>query len=375
MPNTLIIDNWTLQDVESLLSEGLRPFVVGEIDIPSDATAHTFRPIQHGVIQIDALLTLLTNVVCHDHLQVDKNFTYAWERAEGKLAPLASLGIVQATDNASLSNQLHELRSVLIDELCVTPTLKEDVKRIQRHWEQFKESPDPHLSALVLGGAGMLARSALTGNSYFGHPVRRSLIRHSRVFASTSSSVERLNTFLDENRSKMFRFRSSQLSGTIGQVALSPFPVQIIEEAGSVQDLIQVALQLRAEHQKLRDWLREYQVAINEEDERKQIRFEKALRSVAASVQARYGASKAGSVGVSISATWLKLDVPQTLIDRARNSFGVRATLTDLLLSGRGQQALTKLLKLLDANHTKLGREVEAACRARYSTKAGFTET
>ena len=70
----LITDNWTLQDVNELLVSGLSPAPVGQLAISEDKQSHTFTDVPHGVIQLDCLLTLLTNLVIYDELIVDQGF-------------------------------------------------------------------------------------------------------------------------------------------------------------------------------------------------------------------------------------------------------------------------------------------------------------
>lgn len=366
MPNSLMIDNWTLQDVEALLSKGLDPRLVGELSLSADRAGHAFSPVRAGVVQIDALLTLLTNIVCFDSLIVDKDYVHTWQRDGGHLAPLDHASLVQAADY-SLPG-LPELRDSMVNELCVTPTLKDSLQKIQQAWEKTGTTPDPHLSALVWGGAGMLARSHMTSTPYFGHPVRRRLVRETRMFVSQQSAVEKLNAFVETERTKMFRYRGSRMSGTCGQLVLPPVPVQVIEEATTIDDLIPIACNVRDKHVGLRSWLAEYQAALEEEDERKQLKFEKTLSKLGKSMEVKYGADKAGSLGISLSAAIFKVDVPRQLVDGVLNSFGIRATLSDLVLAPRGQKALSKLLAMLGEGQSALGREIQIGCNSRYAS-------
>ena len=366
--HSLMIDNWTLQDVRDLLSEGLDDKTGVEITISSDRQTHQLQPVNMGVHQIDALLTLLTNIVCCERLLVDKELTYAWANSSANFLRLTD-SVVEPTDYSPLGEQLQKLRDLLVNELCVTPTLAADIKLLQSTGLYSESTPTSFLTMVVSRGAGMLARSHLSGYAYFGHPVRRKLIKETRIFSPNQSAVEQLTSFLNTGRSKMFRYRGNQLSGTLAQFSLPPISVQIIEEASCIDDLIPIALQMRDKHQNLREWLGEYQIAIDEEDERKQLKFEKKLASVARALETSYGATKSGSTGVSLSAGWFRFDLPSSLADRAMNSFGIRAILTNLLLTSRGHHALSKLLKFLDAEHTALGRDIDRACRARYSAE------
>lgn len=365
-----MIDNWTLQDIEALLTKGLDPTQAAEISIADDRKEHLFSPIPAGAIQIDALLTLLTNIVCFDELTVDDKFVQTWRRDAGFLAPLEHVGIIRPDNYDPLRQNLTDIREVMLDELCVTESLRTAMREVKRQWEESRAQPDPHLSALVWGGAGMLARSHLTSTPYFGHPTRRRLIAETRMFTARPNSTQRFEAFVNTERAKMFRYRGERFGGSIGEIILPPIPVRVIEEATSLHDLISVAVQIRDQHAELRKWLTDYQWAIGEEDEKKQIRFERMLTSVGKSIQVRYGSEKAGSLGISLSAAFIKMDAPRALLDGVLNSFGVRATLVDLILAPRGQHALNKLLGMFGEAKSALGRKVLTSCLNRYGKTA-----
>jgi hypothetical protein len=97
-----MIDNWTLQDVNNILSDGLDTQTADELTLSPGRRRHTFSAVPAGVFQIDALITLLTNVVCFDSLTVDRAFIDTWQGDDAALLPLASLGIVTATDYSVL---------------------------------------------------------------------------------------------------------------------------------------------------------------------------------------------------------------------------------------------------------------------------------
>lgn len=362
-----MIDNWTLQEVENLLSGGIDGSKVGGIVVSTDRQSHDFSPDLEAAIRIDALLTLLTNIVCFESLHVDHGFAHSWKKNVGHLSPLERLGIVAAVDYNPHKKQLQELSSVMLEELCVTPTLKTSMREIQNEWANFGKSSDPHLSALVWGSAGMLARSHVTATPYFGHPLRRRLLSETRMFTPKNSAVERFDAFLLTQRTKMFRYRAERLTGTFGHMVLPPVAVQVIEEASSLDDLLPVAIQIRDQNAALRSWLSEYQAAIDEEDERKQIKFETTLASLAKSMEVKYGADKAGAVGISLNTAFIKIDVPRSIVDGIRNSVGIRATLSNLILTSRGHKAIDKLLGMLGAGGSTLGRDITSALRVRYA--------
>jgi hypothetical protein len=322
-----------------------------------------------GVLQIDALLTLLTNVVCFDQLTVDARFLYAWQQGDAQLLPLTNLGVVAPQDYEHFGDDLNLLREAIVAELCVTPTLRNEIASIQAAWQRDKSQPNPHLSALLWGGAGMLARSHLSKTPYFGHPFRRRLIQETRLFPSQPSAVEAVTTFIQDERTRMFRFRGQTLFGSVAHVSIPPLAVKAIEDADNIEQLIPAALNLRDQHKELRLWISEYQCALEEEDERRQLKYEKVLRDISSSLQTLYGAKEAGGTGMSISTTFFKLDLPRSLLDRVRNSFGVRSTLCNLVLAPRGAKALEKLLAMLGEGKSPLGRDVLNGLQARYSVR------
>ena len=367
MSNALMIDNWTLQDVEALLHNGIDAKEASEISISEDRKTHHFEPVPLGTIQIDALITLLTNIVCFDHLKVDIDFVETWRRDGGFLAPLENLGVVYPDNYKSLGQSLDDIREQILTELCVTESLHTDLQKIRLEWELTRKTSLPHLSALVWGGAGILARSSLTSTPYFGHPARRRLISQSRMFYNQANSAQQLEKFIETERTKMFRYRNERFGGATASVVLPPIPIHIIEESNSIHDLIPVAVQMRDKYVGLRQWLADYQRAIEEEDERKQLRFEQTLTAVGKSIQVKYGAEKAGSLGISLSAAFFKADVSRRLLDGTLNRFGVRSTLARLIMAPRGQQALIKLIGILGESKSSLGRTVLLSCQKRFS--------
>ncbi|WP_152543605.1 hypothetical protein [Methylibium sp. T29] len=362
-----MIDNWTLQDVEGLLSNGIGVDTVGEILISQDRQSHSFKDLPEGVLQIDALLTLLTNLICFDHLTVDSRFLYTWHQDHAQLLPLANLGVVVPQDYGNFGDDLNLLREAIVGELCVTPTLKSEITAIQAAWRHDKSQINPHLSALLWGGAGILARSHLSKTPYFGHPFRRRLLQETKLFPRQPSAVESVTTFIQDERTRMFRFRGLALSGSVAHVSMPPLAIRAIESADNIEQLLPAALNLRDQNAELRTWISEYQDALDEEDERRQLKYENVLRDISRALQAQYGANEAGGTGVSISTAFFKLDLPKSLLDRVRNSFGVRSTLCNLVLAPRGAKALEKLLAMLGEGKSLLGRDVLQGLQARYS--------
>jgi hypothetical protein len=251
----LITDNWTLQDVNELLVSGLSPAPVGQIAISKDKRSHTFTDVPEAVIQVDCLLTLLTNLVIYDELIVDQGFTATWDQEHPQLARLTSDSLVKPVLFDPNAEMLAAVREEIVDRMAVTPSLKEAADDMRKSWKLSGASGDPHMSALLWGGAGMLARSHILSAPYFGHPFRRTLIRESGFLAARRDAWARTEKVVSAARTQMFRFRHSEIDGALASFNLPPIAVQVIEQANSVDDLLLSAIALRDKYAKLREWL------------------------------------------------------------------------------------------------------------------------
>lgn len=365
-----MIDNWTLQEVKDLLANGLPTRRVGEIVLSPDLRRHSFSPIPEAVVQIDALLTLLTNLVCFDELIVDSEFVHTWQRSSNRLLPLLNCGIIFPKDHSPLEDNLANLREKIVDELCVTPTLRKSMAAIRSAWLESNEQVDPHLSALIWGGAGMLARSHLAGVPYFGHPFRRKLLAQTKLYRTRESAAHSVTKFLETERAKMFRFRSQGLTGSFATVAIPPLAARVIEESSDLEQLVPAAINLRDQNVELREWIAKYQAAIDEEDERRQMKHERILRDLSKALQSKYGLEKSGSTGISISSAFFRFDISRSIVDTVKHSFGVRSTLFRLAMAPRGVKALEKLVRMLGEGQSSLGRDTMSALQSRYSLGA-----
>jgi hypothetical protein len=104
MSTNMMIDNWTLQDVGRLLSQGIGRDIVGEISIAADRSRHSFNPVPQGVLEIDALLTLITNAVCFDSLDVDAGFAHSWKVVGEHFTHSVDAGVITFRDYSHFGN-------------------------------------------------------------------------------------------------------------------------------------------------------------------------------------------------------------------------------------------------------------------------------
>ena len=363
----LITDNWTLQDVNELLVSGLSPEPVGQIAISKDRQSHTFTDVPHAVIQIDCLLTLLTNLVIYDELIVDQAFTATWDQENPQLSRLTGDSLVKPVSFHPNDETLVAVREEIVDKMAVTPSLKVAAEDMRKSWNLTGVAADRHMSALLWGGAGMLARSHILSAPYFGHPARRTLIRESGFLAARRDAWARTEKIVSAARTQMFRFRHSEIDGALASFNLPPIAVHAIEQATSVDHLLLSAIALRDKYKKLREWLSVYQHALETEDGRKLLANDKLLKSIAKSVEASYGTDETNSTNISLSVGFFGLSIPVPSPNSAANRFGIRAALTDLVMQSQGQNAMRKLMKILGEEKSGFGRDLCDQLRLRYS--------
>lgn len=367
MLRKLMIDNWTVQDVDQLASEGLSVESSNEIVIAEDRATHHFSSLPRGVLQIDSLLNLLTNIVLYDRLIVDEDYMYTWDKNRPFFGELFNTSQIEGVPFRKLGDPLYRLRRSILDELTITPSLQSISKQLQAEWKATGKSSNPYMSALLGGSAGMLARSHLFEVPYFGHACRRSLIHNSDVVGLSANSRQLTEFFINSSRTKMCRFRHGNTEGKNATFHLPPIALEVIEESLTFDDLIATAVQLRTKYKKLRGWLNQYQEALDSDDNKKQFPYEQVLTALSKDIEAKFGETELGSLGASISISWLKIPISKDHVNSVLNRFGVRATLSSLVVSKRGTRALKQLIKMLDEEYSPLGRSIIIGLTSRYA--------
>ncbi|MEJ0098500.1 MAG: hypothetical protein WDO12_01630 [Pseudomonadota bacterium] len=352
MKRDLITDNWTLQDVNELLVSGLSPTPVGQIALSQDKQSHTFANVPAAVIQLDCLLTLITNLVIYDELIVDQAFINTWDQEHPQLSRLTSTSLVKPVVFDPNAETLAAVREEIVDRMAVTPSLKAVADENRKSWELTGQATDPHMSAVLWGGAGMLARSHLLSAPYFGHPFRRALITESGFLAARRDAWARTEEIVSAARTKMFRFRHSEIDGALASFNLPPIAVQVIEAASSADDLLLSAITLRDKYATLREWLSTYRDALESEDEKKLSSNHKLLTSIAKSIEKSYRANEDSSTDISLSVGFLGIGIPIPWLNTTINRFGIRSGVD------RSRLTVSRRESPAQVDETLRGREV-----------------
>jgi hypothetical protein len=343
----LIIDNWMLQDANVALELGLSPDTAAEIEIDAQHDKHSFRNVPYAVFQIDALLTLLVDIVFRDKLIVDDRYMSAWYPGAKSLASLKDNGIIVPFDFKKSEEKWADVIQSIVGDLCVTKSILKIQKKNEKVWNEYKESYDPHMSQLVWGTAGYLARSNVYHAPYSGCLPRRALIRQSTFVGYTKDSIKNAEEIINTKRVQLFRSANNNKTSNYANLILPPVVVEVIRDSNDVDDLIPIALQLRDKYQKLREWLNQYQTAIDQDDPKSMLNHVKVLESIAKNIDRDYSILKDGSVNVSVGYSLFGVGIPvEGIANYVRNRFGVRALLNNLVFEPDGGQAILRLLKM-----------------------------
>jgi len=368
MKNKLLIDNWMLQDVNQALQRGLSEENAGEIVISIQKGTHDFNMMPHAVYQVDALLALLINIVLRDELIVDSRFTYVWENGHESLRNLRNAGMLNPFDFLNTEELIDEPRKIIVKRLCVTPSILAIQRQNERLWEEKRQSKDEHMSQLVWGSAGYLARSHVYETPYLGCPFRQALIRQTDFVYKERDAVRNVETMINAKRAKLFQSITTEISSTYATFSLPPIAVEIINNSKEPDQLITVALQLREKYKALRAWIGEYQQALDSENPQEIRKHVRLLESVANDIDVKYSNRSDNSITLSLGTNWLNLSVPvKSIIAKVQNKFGVRAMLTNLVFSRRGDDSLTKLLSMFGEKNSRLSIMTHEQLIKRYS--------
>lgn len=263
MSQSVLADNWSLQDVAGLLTEGL-PLDQAETLILA-AVGHGTTPIPAAITAIEALFDLLMDIVLRDQILVDKKFTHAWDK-NGTFTDLLQGQVVKSYGFLDHRDRISDTRAVILDRLLLTRSLREAQTRNEESYALIGRSQDPWLGQVVWGGAGMIARGSAFNIPYAPHPVRRRFFELAGIALSAASATGHVTSFIEEQRATVRNSMRGQDRLHSLQISMDPIPLMVIAESGSLSDLIPTALQIRSIFVGLRNWLGAYQIELDKDD-------------------------------------------------------------------------------------------------------------
>lgn len=348
----VLADNWSLQNVAELLTDGLRNDQASLIKIDKQNRSHNYGLINYDAIRLEALFDLINDIVLKDELVVDDQFTGSWKRFNSPLSELQDAGVIAPFPFLDSPEKLKNPRDHLVTQLCTTPTLTSEHYLNASLWKTDKRSPYPVLSSVLWGGAGMLARSHVYECNYTPHPLRKRFFIDTGVFKEQSSATKCLHTLINTKRIQLFGGKQGTGALYSAFVDIPPIPLRVIEESSNINDVLRIALELRREMKKLREWLNQFQNAVNNEDVNVVLQHEKLLGSVSQYIDQSISGTGNKRVSMSIGIGIFKFTLSADPILAGQNRYGVRSTINSLIFDKPGKQALKKLLGFFGASNS-----------------------
>jgi len=358
MSQSVISDNWSLQNISELLVEGINSDSSHFITPDPKKGTHEYKEVSSAAIAIEALFDLITDVILRDQILVDEKFSGAWLQESGPLNKLAKQSVVRAFPFLNNPTVLNGPRDEFVDRLCSTQSLKHEHQENVLGWQKSKTTPYPYISQTIWGGAGMLARAFVYEKGYTPHPVRKRLFKKTGIALSDSDAVLRICNTIDEKRASIRALQSSNHELYSLQLNMDPLPIKVIRESACPADIPVVALQIRDEYQELRGWLGQYQQSINSGDYKEIQKHQKILNSISQYVDSTMGTTGTDSTTFTAGIDILKMAIKGSPVDALQNQFGVRAMINRLILGTSGNAEFKKFLKFFDHHNTNIGMKV-----------------
>lgn len=364
MAQGVVSDNWSLQDITNLFSQGMDGSNTDEIIITEQT--HAYNPVSFASIQTEALFDFLTDLVLRDEILVEEKFEHTWVNSNSPILKAKELGVLRSYPFLNDSFKLVAPRERILEHMCSTESLKLAHKENVDSWKKTKQATHALLSATMWGGAGMCARSFVYEKSYTPHPLRKKFFVNSGFMLPAGDALHQVTSFLNDEQMKV----SKKIYGTDSLYSLfvnmPAIPLRIIQEASSVHQFVDIALELRSDFSKLREWLKQFQNALTDDDTIKINKYRQELDSVSQNVNAKIGLGATGKpVTMEAGVGIFKIATQANPINALRNQFGIRATLNKLIFGSNGKPEIKKYIRMFEQSNTAVGYEIE-----KYFTKS-----
>lgn len=345
MGQRVIADNWSLQDVSELLTQGIDPEDNPGISALTDPGT-LGAPLPRAVISFEALFDLLTDIVLRDQILVDDQYHDAWFGLDEPLADLARRSIVRPHPFLDYPERLDAPRKLFLAKLLLNPLMSKEQEQNEAAWMTTHTTPHRFTSQLVWGGAGMLARAWLNQAPYTPHPLRRRLFERAGIVlhGQPQAALSELNHAVAEHRTEIYRGHAGEHSMYGLQVMLPALPALVLREASSLSDLFDVASQMRDELSEVRTWLSRFQEALSLGDFKAVAPERKRLRSLAKQVDRALGKKAPNGATMAIGWSWLKFSTKLDPEEWMTKLNPVQTQLNRLTFAPSGHAELRKLL-------------------------------
>ncbi|MDB6008554.1 MAG: hypothetical protein JWL65_804 [Gammaproteobacteria bacterium] len=346
MKGQILIDNWTLQNAGELLT-GTRVNKTAQEHITSaESPSVQYTSVLQDIVAMACVCQVVQTVVFADRLVTDADYSSSWS----DLPPITMLArneILTAKLFKAAEATWAPRREWMADALCESPAIRAQHERNKSDYAATQQSSDPMLAQVLWGAAGLLARAEFARIPYVPHPLRERLLMRSRFFAKGGDARATLMSFIEGEQLKLYR--AAECEGLYGAMRLPPVIVEVLQAASTLQDFLPAALELRGKYRELRQWLGEFQAALDGEDLNEVLARRKLLLSVSKKIDRLAGDKGAGNATLQLGAHFpnLTLNVGG-LVDQLRHRFGIRAQINRLILLPPGKSAFRHFVKLLE---------------------------
>ncbi len=358
MAQGIVSDNWSLQDITGLLVEGMSNDETHEIQILDQE--FIYKPISHAAIQTEALFDFLTDIVLRDEILVDQEFDFVWQKPNNPLLKAKEMGIVRSFPFLNEPEKLNSPRDKILEHMCSTTALREAHQENVESYKKTGQSKHSFLSQTMWGGAGMCARSFVYEKSYTPHPLRKRFFVNSGFMLPADDALHQLTSFLHDEKMKV----SKKLYGN--DVLYSSFinipsiPIRVIQESSSFGQLVAVALEMRSDFLKLREWLKKFQNALTNDDIEEIGKYRKQLDSISNYINSKIGLGVHDKpITMEAGLGIFKIGKKTDFLNSIKNQFGVRATLNKLIFGTNGKGEIKKFTQMFGEHKSTVGYVVE----------------
>lgn len=366
MGQAVIADNWSLQIVAELLTEGLDRDQCQLLQVTAEGVPQ-LTSVPAAAIALECLFDLLTDLVLRDQILVEAAHVDTWQRAGHVFAPATRQGVLRGYDFQPCDPELGAVRDAFIERLAFTAPLRELHAQYTTAYREQGASSHPLESQILWGGAGMLARAVKFDTPYTPHPARRRFYQIAGVALPDASAADRTLDMVRTSRTKLQRRETRNESLMSLRLMLDPIPLQVIREVDSPTALIAGAVALRDRFRSVRDWLGLYQQHVNNPRGTAITTYERTLIEIARGVDDTLAGAGLGQSSMSVGFDGFSLSGNPTATWRKyRNRLGVRAMINQLVLSPDGRAELRKLLGWFDAQ----GTAVELALHEHFARRS-----
>lgn len=343
MGQRVIADNWSLQAVSELLTQGLdtgdNPSIA-----PLTDPGQAIPAIPQAVIDFEALFDFLTDIVLRDQVLVDDQFHDAWFGEGEPLAELARRSIVRPHPFLEQPARLEIPRKAFLQRLLLNSKMAEEQSSNELAWATSRTTPHKFTSQLVWGGAGMLARAWVNEAPYTPHPLRRRLFERAGIVLPGTTAVSELTKATADHRADLYPTGAGGDALFGVHVVLPALPALVLRHASSLADVFVVASQMRSELSELRTWLSQLQEALTKGEFKYIAAERRQLRLLAKRVERALGHKAADTASLNLGWSWAKLTLKFDPVAWLPRLDRVQVQAARLTFAPSGARELRKLL-------------------------------